>query len=68
MSTLLLTTSNETDIQLFIDLAKRIGVKASSISDREMLDIGLLNAMNEGKKTKFVSKENIFKKLELNGK
>ena len=50
MSSLLITATNKSDLQLFIDLAKRVGVKASSISDEEILDLGLLNAMSEGKK------------------
>jgi hypothetical protein len=49
-------------------LAKRVGVKASSISDEEILDLGLLNAMEEGKKTKFVPKEIIMDKLGRHGK
>lgn len=68
MGSLLITTPNKTDLQLFIDLAKRVGVKASSISDEEILDLGLLNAMSEGKKSKFVPRGNIMEKLNPYGK
>jgi hypothetical protein len=68
MGAILITTTNKTDLQLFIDLAKRVGVKASSVSDEEILDLGLLNAMEEGKKTKFVPKNRIMEKLNGHGK
>jgi len=67
MGAILITTTNKTDLQLFIDLAKRVGVKASSVSDEEILDLGLLNAMAEGKKTKFVPKDKIMDKLGHHG-
>jgi hypothetical protein len=68
MGALLITTSSKTDLKLFIDLAKRVGVSASAISEEELLDLGLLNAMTEGKKTRFVPKENIMKKLNPDAK
>jgi len=68
MSGLILTATNQTDLELFIALAKRIGIKAKSLTDEEILDFGLLKAMEEGKKTKFVSRERIIKKLEGSGK
>ena len=46
-------------------LQKLTYVKITSINDEdEKLDKGLLNAMVEGKKTKFVSKSKIMKKLQ----
>jgi hypothetical protein len=40
---------------------------AKPISDEDILDFGLLKAMEEGKKTKFVSRERIMKKLKRSG-
>lgn len=67
MNGLIITSTNKTDLKLFTDLANRIGVSFKTLSDEDLLDIGLLKAMEEGKKTKFVSKERIMKKLNKNG-
>jgi hypothetical protein len=47
-------------LKLFSDLAKKLGIKAKAISDEELLDLGLLKAMEEGRKSKFVSKKSSF--------
>lgn len=67
MNGLVITSTNKTDLKLFTDLAIRIGISFKTLSDEDLLDIGLLNAMEDGKKTKFVSKEKIMKKLKKNG-
>jgi hypothetical protein len=67
MSGLIITASNKTDLKLFSDLAKRIGVNVKLLSDEEIIDLGLLRAMEEGKKTRFVSKERIMNKLTKDG-
>jgi len=67
MSGLIITASNKTDLKLFSDLAKRIGVNVKLLSDEEIIDLGLLKAMEEGKKTRFVSKERIMNKLTKDG-
>jgi hypothetical protein len=67
MSGLIITASNKTDLKLFSDLAKRIGVNVKLLSDEEILDLGLLKAMEEGRKTRFVSKERIMNKLKKDG-
>jgi len=66
MTGLIITTTNKTDLKLFADLARRIGVKAKPLSDEDILDLGLLEAMEDGRKTKFVSRERIMKKLKVN--
>lgn len=67
MSGLIITASNKTDLKLFSDLAKRIGVKVKTLTDEEILDLGLLKAMEEGRKSKYVSKERIMNKLSKDG-
>lgn len=67
MTALIITAPKPTDLQLFIDLANRIGIKAKKVNDRDIIDSGLLNAMQEGRKTKFVSKDVVMKKLKRNG-
>jgi len=63
MNGILITSISKTDLKLFIDLANRIGVSFKTLSEDDIMDIGLLEAMEEGKETKFVPKERIMKKL-----
>lgn len=67
MNGLIITSTSKTDLKLFVDLANRIGVSIKTLSDEELLDIGLLKAMEDGKKTNFVSKERIMQKLKRDG-
>jgi hypothetical protein len=67
MTAIVISTKNKADLKLFSDLAQRIGVKIKTLTDEELLDLGLLNAMEEGKETEFVPKELIMKKLKRNG-
>ena len=67
MTGLIITATKKTDLKLFTDLAKRIGIKVKSVSEENLLDLGLLKAMAEGRKTKFVSRERIMNKLQRNG-
>jgi hypothetical protein len=67
MSGLLITSSRKTDLQLFTALAKRLGVKVRSMTDEELLDIGLLKAMEEGRDSSVVPAQKIINKLKGNG-
>ena len=51
------------EIKLFAALAKRLGAKSKILSEEEMLDLGLLNAIKDGRNSGYVSKEAIDKKL-----
>jgi len=63
MTGLIITASNKADLKLFSDLARRLGIKAKPMSDEDILDYGLLRAMEEGRKTKFVSRERVMENL-----
>ena len=63
MTGLIITASKKADLKLISDLARRIGIKAEPVTDEDILDIGLLKAMEEGRQTKFVSRERVLKKL-----
>ena len=67
MTGLIITSSKKTDLKLFTELANRIGIQVKTLSEEDMLDIGLLKAMEDGRKTKFVSEERIMKKLKKGG-
>lgn len=64
MNGLVIASDNKDDLKLFVDLAKRIGIKIKTLSEDDLLDMGLLRAMEDGRKTKLVSKERIMKKLQ----
>ena len=63
MNGIIISTEDKEQIKLFVQLAKRLGIKSKVLSEEEMLDLGLLNAMKEGQKSGYVSKEEIQKKL-----
>jgi len=63
MQTLLLQGNSKKEIELFFELAKKIGLKASLLSDEDMEDAGLLNAMKKGRTGKYVNTSNYLKKL-----
>jgi hypothetical protein len=63
MNGILISTDDKEEIKLFVALAKKLGIKSKVLSEEEMLDLGLLNAMKEGHKSGYVSKEEINKKL-----
>ena len=65
MNGIIISTDNKEEIKLFAQLAKRLGIKSKVLSEEEMLDLGLLNAMKEGRKSGYVSKKEIEKKLTL---
>ena len=51
------------DIKLFAELAKRLGLKTSELSLEEMEDIALGRAMEEGRKSGYVSEQTVMKTL-----
>ena len=63
MTSILISATKKTDIKLITDLANRIGVKVKTLSEDDLLDMGLLKAMEEGSKTGYVSHEQVMKKL-----
>jgi len=51
------------DLKLFAELAKRLGLKTAELSLEEMEDIALGRAMEEGKKSGFISENAVIKTL-----
>ncbi len=51
MNGIIITSTNKADIKLFADLANRIGASFKTLSDNDIIDMGLLEAMKEDKKT-----------------
>jgi hypothetical protein len=66
MTGLILTTNRKTDLQLFSELAQRLGIKVKTLTSEELSDLGLLKAMEEGRNSRFVPEETILVKLKGN--
>ncbi len=63
MQTVLLHSESKSDMLLLVELAKKIGIKVRLITDEEIEDIGLSNAIKEGRTGKYVNTEEFVKKL-----
>jgi hypothetical protein len=64
MTAIVISGQNKVDLKIIIDLAKRLGANVKTLSEEEILDFGLLKAMEEGRNSEFVSRESIMKLLE----
>jgi hypothetical protein len=64
MTAIVISGQNKVDLKIIIDLAKRLGANVKTLSEEEILDLGLLKAMEEGRNSEFVSRESIMKLLE----
>ena len=64
MTAIVISGQNKVDLKIIIELAKRLGVNVKTLSDEEILDLGLLKAMEEGRNSDFVSRDRIMKLLE----
>ena len=51
MKTIVIKAENDTVAKLITDLAKRMGLKSSVLTDKKKEDIGLIRAIDEGMKT-----------------
>jgi hypothetical protein len=54
---------SKTDLKFFQQLAKRLGLKTTKLTDEEKEDIGMGKAIKEAKKGDFVSREEVIKAL-----
>ena len=63
MSTLIINSGKISDLKFFVELAKRFGISSKILTKDEKEEIGLYKAMLEGRKTKFVSRESVMRKL-----
>ena len=63
MDTIIIEVKDRTDAKFWLNLAKRTGNRAKSLSTQEIEDAGLAMLINEGMNTKTVSRENVMKAL-----
>ncbi len=60
----MLTAKNKSDLKPLIELAKKLGMKAKSLSRSEMEDYMLAKKIEEGLKTKTVSLNSVIRALQ----
>ncbi|TZF83050.1 hypothetical protein FW774_12155 [Pedobacter sp. BS3] len=63
METLLLQTESKKDLKVLADLAKKIGIKTKVLTNEDLEDIGLANAMKQGRTKQYIDTEEYLKKL-----
>lgn len=63
MEAVLLNSDSKSDMKLLLDLARKIGIRARVITESEMEDIGLTNAIKQGRTNEFIDNEAFLKKL-----
>jgi hypothetical protein len=63
MKTIIIEPKSTKELAFITEMLKRLGIKNKILTEEDREDLGLINAMEEGRKTKFVSRERIMKKL-----
>jgi hypothetical protein len=63
MEIIIRNIKSKTDLKFFQQLAKRLGLKTTELTDDEKEDIALAKAIKEAKKGDFVSREEVIKAL-----
>ncbi len=57
MKTAILNSDKESDVQLLLELAGKLGIKIRLLDEEETEDLGLIYAMEESKTGEFVDTE-----------
>ncbi len=63
METVMLQGNSKTELKLLTDLAKKIGIKVKYLSEEEKEDLGLLQAVKEGRTGKYADTDSYLQKL-----
>jgi hypothetical protein len=63
METLILQSSNKSDLRIFTELAHKLGIKQKHLSVEQIEDIGLALAMKKGRTGEYVDTDIFLKKL-----
>lgn len=67
MESVIINPRKKSDLKLLVELARKMGCSSRIIEDEEKEELGLLKAMEEGKKTRIVSRSLVMKKLNKKG-
>jgi len=64
MGTALLKSKSKSDLALLMKLAAKLNIEARLLTDEEMEDVGMLNAIKKGRTGQFVDKDKFINKLQ----
>ena len=64
MKGVLMQSESEEDLKLLMALAKKLGIKADTLSERDLEDIGMAKAIEEGKSGRDLNTESFLQSLE----
>jgi predicted transcriptional regulator len=62
----ILYTNSNKELKLILELAQKIGISTKKLTLEDLEDLGLVNAINEGRTGEFIDTESYLKEL-LNG-
>jgi hypothetical protein len=63
MNTVILHSKSKNDLDLLLEIAKKFGIKAKVLTESEVEDVGLGNAIKEGRTGEFIDTESYLKSL-----
>ncbi len=63
METVVLQGKSKAELKLLTDLAKKIGITVKYLSEEEKEELGLMQAVKEGRTGKYVNSESYLQKL-----
>ena len=63
MQSLIINTESKSDFKLLKELATKLGLVSKELSAEEQEEMGLINAIKKGSKSKIVSREAVLKSL-----
>ncbi len=65
--TVVLKSNSKSELKLLTDLAKRLGVQFKYLSESEMEDMGMLNAIKKGRTKEYVDTDDFLSALATTG-
>jgi hypothetical protein len=63
MKTAFLQSKSDKSMELLIELAKKLGIKTTLLSEEELEDLGMIKAIKKGRTGKFIDKSDFIKSL-----
>ena len=63
METVVLQGKSKSDLKALIEIAKKLGIMVRYLTEEEQEDIGLMDAMKQGRTKKYVNTDSFVKKL-----
>jgi hypothetical protein len=63
METAIINGKSKSDFKLLLQLAKKLDIKATILTEQEIEDIGLANAMKIGETKEYINVDNYLEKL-----